>query len=45
LSDKTPGHQNLYQPFVSPMIEIRVIDAVIETSDSTSVLDPNLDVL
>jgi hypothetical protein len=34
--DITLGHQSLHQSFVSAMTEKRVIDAVIETSDSTS---------
>jgi hypothetical protein len=39
-SDITLGRQSLYQSFVSAITENRVIDTVIETSDSISVSFP-----
>jgi hypothetical protein len=35
-SNMTVGGQTLYQSFVSTMIEIRLINAIIETSNSTN---------
>jgi hypothetical protein len=47
LSDMTVGGQTLCQSFVSTMTEIRLINAVIETSNSTSAssTDPSTNTL